>query len=171
MLVDIIQKSVILSATLYDLYSSNVASIGQNRADISIQPFATNSILQHHYKSNANPLSTTALDQSQIATKQASSPSPSPSSSTSQTNQPLNTDTNTTTDNTSGVGGDAKLCDADRGSLGNINININNAVLPLHKVNASATENTIQVSFSKLFLFLLQLSSVLFAPKCELNFL
>lgn len=144
-LVDIVQKSVILSATLSDLYSSNLASIGQNRADISIQPFATNSILQHHYKSNANPLSTTAPtaapDQSQIATKQPSSSSSSPNQTTL-----LNNDTNTATDNTS----ESKLRNADAGSLGNIN----KAVLPLHKVNASTAESSAQVSFSKLFLLL-----------------
>lgn len=49
MLVDIIQKCVIISASLSDLYGG--ASMMQSNRDISIQPFATSSILQHHYQS------------------------------------------------------------------------------------------------------------------------
>lgn len=48
-LVDIIQKCVIISASLSDLYGG--ASMMPSNRDISIQPFATSSILQHHYQS------------------------------------------------------------------------------------------------------------------------
>ena len=47
-LLDTIQKCVIMSATLNDLYGG--PSIMHNNRDISIQPFATSSILQHHYQ-------------------------------------------------------------------------------------------------------------------------
>lgn len=49
-IVDIVQKCVILNATLADLYRGASISSNTNR-DISIQPFATSSILQHHYQS------------------------------------------------------------------------------------------------------------------------
>lgn len=49
-IVDVIQKCVILNATLTDLYRGASISSNTNR-DISIQPFATSSILQHHYQS------------------------------------------------------------------------------------------------------------------------
>lgn len=52
-LVDIIQKCVILSATLIDLYGCSAPLMTNNRDNISIQPFITSSILQHHYQSNA----------------------------------------------------------------------------------------------------------------------
>lgn len=51
-LIDLIQKCVIMNATLSDLYGGNSNIMALNR-DISIQPFATSSILQHHYQANA----------------------------------------------------------------------------------------------------------------------
>lgn len=47
-LIDIIQKCVIINATLSDLYGGSLPN--SNNRDISIQPYATSSILQHHYQ-------------------------------------------------------------------------------------------------------------------------
>lgn len=63
MLVDIIQKCVIMNATLSDLYGG--ASMTNNR-DISIQPFGTSSILQHHYQTAGTPLSSGAGNPSTV---------------------------------------------------------------------------------------------------------
>lgn len=51
MLVDIIQKCIVINATLSDLYGGSPLATA-NR-DISIQPFATSSILQHHYQATS----------------------------------------------------------------------------------------------------------------------
>lgn len=61
-LVDLIQKCVIMNATMSDLYGGNNNIMVANR-DISIQPFATSSILQHHYQSvaAANSLSPSSI--------------------------------------------------------------------------------------------------------------
>lgn len=53
-LVDIIQKCIIMNATLSDLYGGTNMT---NNRDISIQPFATSSVLQHHYQSTGCALS------------------------------------------------------------------------------------------------------------------
>jgi hypothetical protein len=58
-LVDIIQKSVIINATLHDLHGGSLVNTG-NR-DISIQPYATSSILQHHYQASASATSASAF--------------------------------------------------------------------------------------------------------------
>lgn len=54
-LVDVIQKCIIMNATLCDLYGG--ASITSNNRDITIQPFATSSILQHHYQATTSSAS------------------------------------------------------------------------------------------------------------------
>lgn len=59
MLVDIIQKCVVINATLNDLYGGTSSIMTSNR-DISIQPYATSSILQHHYQAGASSLSASA---------------------------------------------------------------------------------------------------------------
>ena len=46
-LVDVIQKCLIMNATLADLYGG--VSMTSASKEVSIQPFATSSILQHHY--------------------------------------------------------------------------------------------------------------------------
>lgn len=53
-LVDIVQKCVIMNAALSDLYGGG-GSVMSNNRDISIQPFATSAILQHHYQSTCSP--------------------------------------------------------------------------------------------------------------------
>lgn len=60
---DLVQKCVIMNATMSDLYGGSNSIIVANR-DISIQPFATSSILQHHYQSvaaAANSLSPSSI--------------------------------------------------------------------------------------------------------------
>lgn len=133
-LVDTIQKSVILSATLADLYSSNVV----NNRDISIQPFATSSILQHHYQSNpagagVGPLTsggqftTNKLDQLR-----------------------LNLDNNN--NNNSGQmviepkTSTGKARQSEGGSLGNINSGLSSAQVGMHKASITSTDS-VQVSF------------------------
>lgn len=51
MLIDIIQKCVIINASLNDLHGGSL--INSSNRDISIQPYATSSILQHHYQASA----------------------------------------------------------------------------------------------------------------------
>lgn len=54
-LVDIIQKCVIINANLGELYGG-ASSLAASNRDISIQPYATSSILQHHYsQTGASP--------------------------------------------------------------------------------------------------------------------
>lgn len=64
-LVDIIQKCVIINATLNDLYGGVSSSfMTTNNRDISIQPYATSSILQHHYQQTAGGAPTSSLSAS-----------------------------------------------------------------------------------------------------------
>lgn len=56
-LVDITQKCLIMNSTLADLYGTSPKTSvhgSANDRDIGIQPYATNSILQQHYQSQAN---------------------------------------------------------------------------------------------------------------------
>lgn len=90
-LVDIIQKCIILNATLGDLYGCSPSIMGNNRDNISIQPFATSSILQHHYQSNASGVA-----------------SLSSHSEFNATTTPGTTTTNTTATSSTGAGGVVK---------------------------------------------------------------
>lgn len=60
-LLDIIQKCVIMNATLSDLYGGS-ASINPSAKDIGILPFATSSILQHHYQSQQSTVASLTGD-------------------------------------------------------------------------------------------------------------
>lgn len=152
------QKSLILSATLFELYSSNY--LGQNR-DISIQAFATNSILQqHHYgsvggKSNVvssgSPLSTTntSLESGQFQTgsrllNQAFD-SESNRSSNTYTDSGNSSNKNSISDSVCNIN-NIKLRNPDSSSLGNINTG-----LALYKATGgeNTQQTTSQVSFSK----------------------
>lgn len=161
---DIIQKCVILSATLADLYGGASIMSNSNR-DISIQPFATSSILQHHYQSGAGSaasgsdfarrnqliqgqssnngsgnfdnLSTTAVAETAITTPMATSEGGAIASMSNVCNN------NSSPDNGSGIGNSAKI------RLNEGDSQNDNGVTSSHKSPTTTNEAIVNQSFGQ----------------------
>lgn len=141
---DIIQKCVILSASLADLYGGASIMTNTNR-DISIQPFATSSILQHHYQSGGGGSGASNTDFARrnqpqaegngnnnfdnLASAETAITTPSQAAATSTT-----CNNNSSTDNGSCIGNSTKPRLAEGDSRND------NDTTPLHKSSTSTNE-------------------------------